>query len=175
MKKLCSLLAFLVALTIGVNGVSACENCPHKTHTPPPHAKMKTPPKRLDIDKELNLTAEQKAKLKAHQEESRAKLAPIREKRMKNKAKFEEVKNSKMTDSEKQAKYNELKAEAKDLRKQANVIREEDRKFFESILDNTQKAKFEKIKAKQKKEMDKRRKAHRKPFPTVPAIMPLAK
>lgn len=158
MKKLCSLLGCLIALTFGANTALA-NDCPVNKFPPPPHAKMKPYMKhKVNIAKELNLTDDQKAMLKENQKISREKLIPIKDKQDLNRLKFEEVKKSDMTAEEKHAKFKELKAEARDLRRQANVIREDDRKYFESILTDKQKEKFEKIKAKQKKEIKKRSK-----------------
>ena len=118
------------------------ENCDnHPCFKPVFHpSKAEMDKKRAEIDKRLKLTKEQKKKLEANRQQGHDKVKPIFEEKQK---KLEEIKT--------------LKEDIKKLNEQANAYREENMKFFESILTEKQLKEFNKIKEEQKNEMEKRR------------------
>ena len=117
----------------------------------------------------LKLTDEQKAKLDENRNASREKMKPIFEQMQKNKTKMQVIQSStKLTDEQKVEQITAVKKEMKELRKQANEIRQADMKFFESQLTDKQKKTFEKIKQDQKKQMEKARKSKGCPVPVPP-------
>ena len=66
--------------------------------------------------------------------------------------------NQEIDEESKIKQKKELKNEIKELKLQADNCRKENMKNFEAILTEEQKIEFEKIKAEQKQEMEKRRK-----------------
>jgi len=163
MKKICTMLACLIGLTMGANVAMAENMPPDEPQGPPPMGKYgKKPPRHVDLDKKLNLTEEQKAKMDKNRQASREKLKPIMQKMRENRSKMEELRDSNLSEAQKREKFEVLRKERHELRKQANVIREADMKYFESLLTDAQKKKFEKIKQERKKQMDKNRKNMKK-------------
>lgn len=164
MKKLCLLLACILGLSAGIQTAQANDGMPPKR--PPCKEHMKGAPLPPPDFAKLNLTEEQKAKLDANQKASREKMKPIFNKIKENKTRIEVVKASTtLTEGQKVQKIMAIKKENKELKKQANEIREADMKYFESILTPKQKKTFEKIKQSQMKKMDQMRKNHKKPAP----------
>ena len=91
---------------------------------------------------------------------NREKIKPIFEQMEKDKTRLQVIKSStKLTEEQKVEQITAVKKEMKELRKQANEIRQDDMKFFESQLTDKQKKTFEKIKQDQKKQMEKARKS----------------
>jgi Spy/CpxP family protein refolding chaperone len=178
--KLNKLLLTLTMLsTLTVLGANACPvdkagDCP----PPPPKFEKKFPPhkgphhfaqkKKCNLFQELNLTEEQKATLKQNREESKKKMKPIMKKMSKKKYEIDKVMLSNASKLEKIEKIEKIKAEMKVLKIQADQIRREDMKKFESVLTDEQKAKFEEIKKEKKKEFEARKKCHQKGFPKGP-------
>ena len=134
---------------------------PHGPH----HFKKK---QKCELDKALNLTEEQKAILKQNREESKKKMKPIMKKMAKKKYEIDKVMLSNATKLQKIEKIEKIKAEMKVLKIQADKIRKEDMKKFESILTDEQKAKFEEIKKEKRKEFEARKKCHKKGFKNKP-------
>ncbi len=169
MKKLCLLLACILGLSITTATAQANEaGMPPKE--PPCHGgHMHDGPKMPPPDfSKLKLTDEQKAKLDENRNASREKMKPIFEQMQKDKTKIQVIQSStKLTDEQKVEQITAVKKEIRELRKQANEIRQEDMKFFESQLTNKQKKTFEKIKQDQKKQMDKARKSKGCPVPST--------
>lgn len=172
MKKLCLLLACILGLsTITASTVQANEDVmPPKE--PPCHGKQMHGPKLPPPDfSKLNLTDEQKAKLDENRNASREKMKPIFEQMEKNRTKIKVIQSStKLTDDQKVEQITAIKKEMRELRKQANEIRQEDMQFFESQLTPKQKKTFEKIKQDHKKQMEKARKNHACPLPQKPVF-----
>lgn len=177
--KLNKLLLTLTMLsTLTVLGASACPvdkagDCP----PPPPKFEKKFGPqgphhfakkKKCNLDQVLNLTDEQKATLKQNREESKKKMKPIMKKMSKKKYEIDKVMLSNSSKLEKIEKIEKIKAEMKVLKLQADQIRKEDMKKFESVLTDEQKAKFEEIKKEKKKEFEARKKYHKKGFQGKP-------
>lgn len=163
MKKICIMLACLIGLTMGANLTMAENVQPDKPQGPPPMGKYgKKPQRHVDLDKKLNLTEVQKAKMDKNRQVSREKLKPIMQKMKENHTKMEDLRNSNLSEDQKREKFEEIRKERQEFRKQANLIREADMKYFESLLTDTQKKKFEKIKQERKKQMNKNRKHMKK-------------
>ena len=164
MKKLCLLLACIMGLSAGVQTAQAHDGMPPKR--PPCGEHMKGAPLPPPDFAKLKLTAAQKAKLDANQKASREKIKPIFNKLKENKTRIDVIKASTtMTEDQKVQKIMAIKKENRELRKQANEIREADMKYFESILTAKQKKTFEKIKQEQMKKMEQARKNHKRPEP----------
>ena len=167
MKKFCLLLACILGLsTITASSVQANEGgLPPKE--PPCHEGQMHGPKMPPPDfSKLKLTDEQKAKLDENRNASREKIKPIFEQMEKNKTKIKVIQAStKLTDEQKVEQITAVRKEMRELRKQANEIRQEDMKFFESQLTPKQKKTFEKIKQDHKKQMEKARKNKTCPMP----------
>lgn len=109
--------------------------------------------KRQEVKERLHLTEEQKTRARAIHEEARPKIKPIVEKIRAKKREIIEMKQSGATREEMHQKIREIKS----LISEANEIREENIKKFESILDAQQKAEFEKIKAEVKEKREQMR------------------
>lgn len=113
-----------------------CPPCKGQMMPPPPHEKGY-------FEKRLNLTDAQKEKLKKNREASRAKIDPLFQQiRQKEQAKREIFKKYEQTDAD----LIKLNNEIKDLKAKCDVIRESNKKYFESILTKEQKAELEKMK-----------------------------
>ena len=173
------LLTFTMLSTLTMLGASACPvkgagDCP----PPPPKFEKKFAPhkgphhfahkKKCNLIKELNLTEEQKAILKQNREESKKKMKPIMKKMSKKKYEIDKVMLSNASKLEKIEKIEKIKAEMKVLKIQADKIRKEDMKKFESVLTDEQKAKFEEIKKERKKQFEARKQLHKQGFKSQP-------
>ncbi len=164
MKKLCLLLACILGLSMTVQTAQAHDGMPPKR--PPCGEHMKGAPLPPPDFSKLKLTDTQKAKLDANQKASREKIKPIFNKLKENKTRIDVVKASTtMTEDQKVQKIMAIKKENRELKKQANEIREADMKYFESILTAKQKKTFEKMKQDQMKKMEQSRKNHKRPAP----------
>ena len=164
MKKVCLLLACIMSLSASVQTAQAHNGIPPKR--PPCGEHMKGAPIPPPDFAKLKLTDAQKTKLDANQKASREKIKPIFNKLKENKTRIDVIKASTtMTEDQKVQKIMAIKKENRELRKQANEIREADMKYFESILTAKQKKTFEKIKQEQMKKMKQARKNHKRPKP----------
>ncbi len=141
---------------------------PHHGHhmMPPPNCKAQKPDfaaKKAEFEKRLKLTDEQKAQIKANKEKDRETMKPVFEQ---IKAKHEQFRkidaDTSLTKETKEKQKQELRKEIKDLKIQADNLRKENMKSFESVLTEKQKKEFEKIKKEQKKEMEKKQKEFQK-------------
>ena len=150
MKKVL-ILAALVAFT---GSVVMAEEAVTKPDCPKPPCKVKldkVPPKhKVDFDKKLKLTDEQKAQAKELRQKGHEQMKPIMDQSM---AKRKELKAA--IDANKDYKTIEtLKNEIKELDKQAHEIRKQNMKDFESILTKKQKKELEKIKKEGRKKFE---------------------
>lgn len=159
MKKISTMLVCLIAFAIGSN-VALAENTTFNGPQGTPYMSRysKNPPRHLELDKKLNLTKDQKTKMEKNRQESREKLKPIMQKMGENRSKMQELKSSNLYDGQMKGKFEDLRNERYELRKQANVIREADMRHFESLLTNAQKKRFETIKYERRKQMKNYRK-----------------
>ncbi len=108
------------------------------------------------LDEALNLTQEQKDILKKNREASKEKMKPIMKKMSKKKYELDKVMLSNASKEQKAKKIEKIKGEMKVLKQQADEIRKEDMKKFESVLTDEQKAKFEEIKKEKRKQFEKK-------------------
>lgn len=109
----------------------------------------------------LNLTEEQKAKIKAIKEEAKEKIAPLREQFKTEKQKLQDMKKN----NAKPEEINAQKEKLKTLKNQFHSLKEEYRSKFMNVLTPEQKAKYEaKMKERLEKTKEKReeKKEHRK-------------
>lgn len=157
MKKvliLAALVAFTGAAVMAEETVTT-PDCPK----PPCKVKLdKMPPKhKVDFDKKLKLTDEQKAQAEELRKQGREKIKPLMDQSM---AKRKEIKAA--IDANKDYKTVEkLKGELHEIDKQVHEVRMQNMKDFESILTK-----------KQKKELDKIKKEGRKKFEQAHKNMP---
>lgn len=114
--------------------------------------------KKAEFDKRLNLTEEQKQKIAENKKQDIEKMKPIFDEMKAKRHAMKKIDfDATLSAEQKQIKKEELKAELKALRVQADNVREENMKNFESVLTDKQKKEFRKIQEEQKKEMEKRR------------------
>ncbi|MBQ8460163.1 hypothetical protein IJ541_08700 [bacterium] len=102
---------------------------------------------RKQFEQRLNLSDKQKEKAKAIHQKGHEEMKPVM---MQIALKHQELKNLKTSDLSEQAKTEkteQLKAEIKELDKQAQEIRKKNTQEFEKILNKKQKAELEKMKA----------------------------
>lgn len=130
---------------------------------PPPRfehpSKEEIEAKRLEFEKRLKLTDEQKKLIEEQRQKDIEEIKPFMEKMQANRKEFQKVMNDKtLTQAEKDKKIAELRSEIKEMHQYADGKRKANMEHFESILTEKQKKEFEKIKAEQKKEMEQRRK-----------------
>lgn len=112
------------------------------------------------LDKILNLTQEQKDILKQNREESIKKMKPIMKKMSKNKYEIDKIMLSDLPKAKKIEKVEKIKTEMKALKVQADEIRKDDMKKFESVLTDEQKVKFEEFKKEKRKQFEQRKPVH---------------
>ena len=178
------ILASLLAFSVGTQCIAAEKAAPSTTpkkevccekQAP---AEMQRPPKgpdckcnkdrKAEFEKRLKLTDEQKAKAKAIREKGHEQMKPI----MENiKTKHEELKTLRASaETASGEKIDAIRAELKDLRKQAHELRMKNMKEFESILTDKQLKELKKMKEEGRKNFDREfRKKHggdlKPPFP----------
>ena len=98
------------------------------------------------LDERLQLTEAQKVQAKEIRMKGHEKIKPVMVKIKDKKEAIKAIKESDLTDVEKDKKIAPLKAEMKKLKMEAKKIREQNMKEFEAILTPEQKVEFEKIK-----------------------------
>lgn len=144
---------------------------PMKPHHPS-KAEMET--KKAEFEKRLNLTEEQKKQIEENRVKDHEKIKPFIEQKMAKKGEIKKLReDSSLSEEEKAKKIGELRREIKEIHVQERKIHEENMKNFETLLTEKQKKEFAKIRAEQKSEMEKRRKAfekgkHHKPHYGMP-------
>ena len=119
------------------------------------------PMKKLDFEKKLKLTDEQKAQAKEIRQKGIEQIRPLMEQ---SKAKREEL--QKAIDANKDYKTVEnLKKEVRDIDKQIHEIHMQNMKSFESLLTKKQKKELDKIKKEGRKKFEQMRKEKLKNAP----------
>ena len=146
--------------------------CPHKMrhkHMMPPPAdykqhkfsaehKAEMEAKKVEFEKRLNLTEEQKQTIEANKIKDKEKMAPIMKDIREKQKSFRAIDtNPNLTAEQKEKEKQKVKTEIKALKTQADKYRQENMKNFENVLTPQQKAEFEKIK---KEAMEKKRIEH---------------
>jgi len=137
-----------------------CGECP----PPPPCACKKAPPK-MDLDKQLNLTEEQKLKAKENRMEGHKQIRPLVD-RLKSKQEQKRVLlNSQINQKEQIEMIDTLNNEINELKRQIHDVRVTNMKEFESILTSKQKATLDKIKMESRKNFHKNHRCKQGPRP----------
>lgn len=98
------------------------------------------------IDERLNLTEEQKKQAHEIRMQGHEKMKPIFKEMQAKKQEIRKIRDSELSQEEKDLKIAPLKNELKKLAQDAKKVRMENTKEFESILTDEQKAEFAKIK-----------------------------
>ena len=173
MKKLL-ILASLIAFT-GMSVMAEEAKAPLDAPKPPAKVQLhKVPPKRVDFDKQLKLTEEQKIQAKELRMKGHEQMKPLFEQTM---AKRKELKSA--IDANKDYKTVEnLKKELRDLERQKREIQMKNMKEFESILTKKQKKELDKIKKEGRKNFEKNFKKQGPPpvgLPVQPKPTPVEK
>lgn len=172
MKKtliMASLLVFALSTTVSAQETPAVKGKPanslQKTVKPQPNKK------RVDFDKRLKLTDEQKVQAKEIRKKGFEQLKPIVDKIKDKKQQIETVKLSKISVQVQQERINKLNKEILELRKTAHEIRVQNMKEFEAILTKKQLKELNKIKEEGRKKYEQERKKHPRPdhFGTHPS------
>lgn len=113
--------------------------------------------RKSEMDARLKLTEEQKKTIEDNRLKDREKMKPVFDKIVAKRQKIDEINNSSLPQAEKDKQINAIKCELKDLKTQANMLRDENMKNFESILTPCQKTEFEKMKQEHKNNMQHRK------------------
>lgn len=185
MKKtliLASLLAFAVSTQCFAADVPTVESAtPAQSVERPAPPDVQRPPKKHDMDKKkaefekrLKLTDEQKAKAKEIRMKGHEEMKPIMEAIKEKRQEIDAVMRSRMAVEMQQEKVKALKAEIRDLKKQAHELRMKNMQEFESILTKKQLKELKKMKEEGRKNFEKNFKKHhgdsmRPPFGPPPA------
>lgn len=127
----------------------------------PPPCGMHKPncqrPPKVNLDKKLKLTDDQKAKAKEQRMQTREQMEPIMNAIRTKHEQKELIKRSKdITTEAKVEQIEKLNNQINALNKQARDLRLKNERDFESLLTTKQKKELDKIKADRKKEMAKR-------------------
>jgi len=151
MKKIFAVL-FSTAILLSLSGMVFAKggemNCPMQNS---PEMKAKMEQKKAEFEQRLNLTEDQKTKIKAIREQSREKIKPLFESMKVERAKLHQLKES-------GASQKEIDAQKTKLKMIREKIKEEQKANFEkvqSILTPDQQKEFNKIHEEHKKEFAK--------------------
>ena len=177
MKKIL-LLTAIMTIALGTN-VFAAENAttnnavPAKQISKPCNGQFHKPPmhkNRIDFDKKLKLTEEQKAKAKEIHQKGFEQIKPVMEKMRLKHEEIEAVKRSSATPEVQAEQIVKLRKEMKELKHQAREIQMKNMKEFESILTETQKKELKKIKEEGRKNFEKSHKKQMFKMPLKPGF-----
>lgn len=139
MKKLLITLCGIAVISGLSNFAYAEENACPKQFTPEMKAKMEQ--KKAEFDQRLNLTPEQKQKMKAIHESARVKIQPLFEKMKVERAKLEQLKTSGAAKAVLMAQHEKVKQ----IRAQMKVIRQSNFEQIQAILTLDQQKEFNKM------------------------------
>ena len=131
----------LCALTLFAGTVNAAtELNTNAQKTVPYKAKMEEQRKahEKEFEQKLGLTDEQKTKAKELRQQGFEKIKPVMDELRSKKQEAAKIKNSDLTNDEKEQKLSILDKEIQELHKKASDIRKQNMKDFESILDKNQ-------------------------------------
>ena len=155
MKKI---LALLTVVLLSSSLVQA--KIPEENMKKPPMPPRMTEQQRIKheqaFEQRLNLTDEQKQKSRELRLEGREKIKPVVEQIKTREQQMKLVKESNLTDEEKNKKMDSLKSDMKSLHKQAHDIRVENMKNFEDILNSEQKKTLKEMRQEGRQEFNKR-------------------
>ncbi len=178
MKKIL-LIASLFALTLSTAQCFAAENAPADLPTKTAEKQCQKPchkfqrpavkHNKVDFDKRLKLTDEQKAKAKEIHQKGFEEIKPIMEKLNLKREEIAAVKRSNLTPEVQAEKIVQLRKETRELKRQAREIQMKNMKEFEAILTDKQKNELKKIKEEGRKKFEK---AHKKSLLKMPPMPP---
>ena len=120
------------------------------------------------FEQKLGLTEVQKLKARELRKSGHAKIEPVMKDIKSKKQEAEMVRNSKLTVQDQEVKLTQIDKELEVLKKQAQEIRKQNMKDFESILTREQKKTLKNMKKEGRKNFDK----HRKELPPQPPRKP---
>lgn len=126
----------------------------------------KTPSKeqmRRQFEQRLSLSDKQKEEARVIHLQGRKEMKPVMMQIDLKRQEIENVKLTKLSDKEQSERISKLKNEISALEKQANEIRKKNTQAFENILNKTQRAELEKMKAEGRAKFEKNHQA-RPPF-----------
>ena len=126
--------------------------CQNKMHRPP------MAPNKVNFEKRLNLTEEQKAKAKEIHRKGFEEIKPVMDKLQLKYEEIEAVKRSTLAPETQAAKIVQLKKECRELKRQARDIQMKNMKEFEAILTDKQQQELKKIKEEGRKNFAKKHK-----------------
>jgi len=171
MKK-ALLLAGILALTLSTQVYAADQASTDVTTTKQvtrvPLEKMHKPPmapKKINFEKRLNLTDEQKAQAKEIHKKGFEEIKPIMDKVHLKREEIEAVKRSNLAPEAQAEKIVQLRKELRDLQRQTRGIQMKNMKEFEAILTDKQKKELKKIKEEGRKNFAKN---HKNPMFKMP-------
>ncbi len=116
------------------------------------------------FEQKLGLTEVQKLKARELRKAGHAKMKPVMEQIKTKKQEAEMVRNSKLTVTEQEEKLTAIDKDLAELKKQAQTIRKQNMKDFESILTKEQKKTLKNMKKEGRKNFEE----HRKELPPQP-------
>lgn len=132
-------------------------------HPPRHFSKEEMDAKKVEFEKRLNLTEEQKIQVEINKQNDKEKIKPIIDKLHQKKIDYKMIETNTNIDEQTKTKMKEeLQNEIKELKFQADNCRKENMQRFEALLTDEQKIEFEKIKAEQKIELEKRKQEYNK-------------
>ncbi len=173
MKKLL-MLAGILAITVSSQCIAADNTAQNGAPKPPCNCAQAKRPDKPPFDKEkfekrLKLTDAQKEQARVIREKGHEQMKPIMEKIKEKHEEINAVRLSKLTQQMKDEKVNQLRKEIKELKKQANTIRNQNMREFESILTTKQLKELNKMKEEGRKAFEK---AHKKQLLKMPPMDP---
>ena len=158
MKKLL-LTAGLMMLTSSLVCAAEAPVAPVKgDFPPPPPACHKPAPPKIDLDKKLKLTDEQKVKAREIRMEGQKEIRPLFEQLKTKQEQKRALLNSQITKKEQIEMIDTLNQDIYKLKREIREVRVKNMKEFESILTDQQKKTLDKIKMDSRKEFKKHHK-----------------
>lgn len=161
MKKLL-ILAGVIALCGAVQAFAAeqpvqtPESMPVKPVCGCPQQRMQRPPfDKAQFDKRMKLTDEQRENARLIREKGHEQMRPIMDGLKIKHEEIEAIRKSKLSSEAQEEQINHLRKEVQELNKQANDLRMENMKEFESILTKKQKKELKKMKKEGRKAFEK--------------------
>lgn len=157
MKKLL-VTAGLMMLTASMACASTTPTCPVDGCPPPPPCAQKPAPPKMDLDKRLNLTEEQKVKAREIRMEGAKEIRPLIDKLKSKQEQKRILLSSQINKKEQIEMIDDLNEEISKLKKQIHDVRVKNMKDFEAILTPKQKATLDKMKMESRKNFHKNHK-----------------
>lgn len=151
MKKIILLFTIILLSTTVVNAHPYCQNskgCPPPTMNRPA-------PQKIDLDKKLNLTEEQKIKAKEIRMNGHKQIKPLLEELKTKQEQKRALMNSQINKKEQIEYIDKLNTEIITLKRKIHEVRVNNNKEFESILTDKQLKTLEKIKTDARKDFKK--------------------